>query len=53
MIILIEIGHFPHGVKADFLDFIPEDKPKKMTNPKKLKKYNLQNDYEEGIINLL
>ena len=30
--------HFPHGVKTDFLDFIPEDKPKKMTNPKKLKK---------------
>ena len=47
--------HFPHEVTADLLDFIPEDKPKKMTNAKKkkLKKYNLLNDYEEDIINLL
>ena len=45
--------HFPHGVTADFLDFIPEDKPKKKANVKKLKEYNLQNDYEEDIINLL
>ena len=27
--------HFPHEVTADLLDFIPEDKPKKMTNAKK------------------
>ena len=27
--------HFPHGVTADFLDFIPEDKPKKEGKCKK------------------